>query len=44
MHSVSQAATAMTLASGLEGVVTPVHAGAQTFWIEQGKTLTDDQK
>ncbi|QVL49186.1 MAG: TAXI family TRAP transporter solute-binding subunit [Thiocapsa sp.] len=44
MHSVSQAATAMTLASGLEGVVTPVHAGAQKFWIEQGKTLTDDQK
>lgn len=44
MHSVSQAATAMTLESGLEGVVTPVHAGAQKFWIEQGKTLTDDQK
>ena len=44
MHSVSQAATAMTLESGLEGIVTPVHAGAQKFWIEQGKTLTDDQK
>ncbi|EGV17409.1 TAXI family TRAP transporter solute-binding subunit [Thiocapsa marina] len=44
MHSVSKAATAMTLESGLEGVATPVHPGAQKFWIEHGKTLTDAQK
>lgn len=44
MHSVSQAATAMTLDTGLEGVVTPTHQGAQKFWVEQGKTLTEDQK
>jgi TRAP transporter TAXI family solute receptor len=39
MHSVSQAATAMSLESGLEGVVTEVHAGASRFWAENGKTL-----
>jgi uncharacterized protein len=44
MQSISKAATAMTIESGLEGVVTPVHAGAQKFWIEKGKTLTEDQK
>jgi TRAP transporter TAXI family solute receptor len=44
MHSVSKAATAMTLESGLQGVATPVHAGAQKFWTERGKTLTIAQK
>lgn len=44
MHSVSKAATAMTIDSGLEGIVTPVHKGAQQFWTEQGKTLTPDQE
>ncbi|MEY6433041.1 TAXI family TRAP transporter solute-binding subunit [Thioalkalicoccus limnaeus] len=44
MHSVSEAAKAMTIESGLNGVVTPVHGGAQGFWVEQGKTLTDAQK
>ncbi len=44
MHSVSKAATAMTLDSALLGVVTPVHKGAQAFWTAKGKTLSDAQK
>lgn len=44
MHSVAKAATAMTIESGLDGIVTPVHKGAQKFWTEKGKTLTDVQK
>jgi TRAP transporter TAXI family solute receptor len=44
MHSVAKAATAMTVQDALFGVVTPVHKGAQKFWMEQGLTLTDAQK
>ncbi len=44
MRSVAKAAEAMTIENGLNGVVTPVHKGAQKFWGEKGKTLTDAQK
>ncbi|HRQ66715.1 MAG TPA: TAXI family TRAP transporter solute-binding subunit [Xanthomonadaceae bacterium] len=44
MHSVAKAAEAMTIESALSGIVTPVHKGAQKFWTEKGKTLTDAQK
>lgn len=44
MHTVAKAAQAMTIDSALLGVVTPVHKGAQTFWISKGKTLTAEQK
>ncbi|TVQ84437.1 MAG: TAXI family TRAP transporter solute-binding subunit [Chromatiaceae bacterium] len=44
MHSVSQAATEMTLDSALNGIVTPLHGGAQRFWTEQGQTLTPEQQ
>ncbi len=44
MRSVAKAAEAMTIENGLSGVVTPVHKGAQKFWTEKGKTLTDAQK
>jgi uncharacterized protein len=44
MRSVAKAAEAMTIENGLNGVVTPVHKGAQKFWTEKGKTLTDAQK
>lgn len=44
MHSVAKAAAAMTVDSALLGVVTPVHKGAQTFWVSKGKTLTAEQK
>ncbi|MBK1700179.1 TAXI family TRAP transporter solute-binding subunit [Thiococcus pfennigii] len=44
MRSVSEAAKAMTIENALNGIVTPVHRGAQGFWVEQGKTLTKDQR
>ncbi len=42
--SVKSTAKAMSIGSGLTGIVTPVHAGAQKFWKEQGKTLNADQQ
>lgn len=44
MRSASKAAEAMTVESALNGVVTPVHKGAQKFWTQNGLTLTDAQK
>lgn len=44
MRSVAKAAEAMTIDNALNGIVTPVHKGAQKFWTEKGKTLTDAQK
>lgn len=44
MYSVSQAAEAMTIDSGIMGIVTPLHDGAKKFWTEQGKTLTEAQQ
>jgi TRAP transporter TAXI family solute receptor len=44
MHTVSGAAKAMTLDSGLDGVVTPVHKGAKRFWEGHGRTLSEDQR
>ncbi|WP_409524551.1 TAXI family TRAP transporter solute-binding subunit [Nitrincola sp. MINF-07-Sa-05] len=44
MYSVAGAAKAMSIDSGVNGIVTPMHAGAQKFWAEQGKELTDAQK
>jgi TRAP transporter TAXI family solute receptor len=42
--SVKSTAKAMSINSGLTGIVTPVHKGAQKFWTENGKTLTGEQK
>ena len=36
-------ARAMSLESGLTGIVTPLHKGAVTFWKSKGKTLTEKQ-
>ena len=36
MRQVKSTARAMTLAGGLDGVVTPIHAGAESFWSEHG--------
>ncbi|WP_417615809.1 TAXI family TRAP transporter solute-binding subunit [Oceanisphaera sp.] len=44
MSSVSQAATSMSIDSGIMGIVTPMHNGAKTFWTEQGKTLSSAQQ
>ena len=36
-------AKAMSLESGLTGIVTPLHKGAATFWKLKGKILTEEQ-
>ncbi len=43
MVKVKSTAKAMSVKGALTGIVTPVHAGAQKFWKEQGLTLTADQ-
>jgi TRAP transporter TAXI family solute receptor len=43
MVKVKSTAKAMSVKGALTGIVTPVHAGAQKFWKEQGLTLTMDQ-
>jgi len=43
MVKVKSTAKAMSVEGALTGVVTPVHAGAQKYWKEQGLTLTMEQ-
>jgi TRAP transporter TAXI family solute receptor len=43
MVKVKSTAKAMSVKGALTGIVTPVHAGAQKYWKEQGLTLTMDQ-
>lgn len=43
MVKVRSTARAMSVKDGLAGIVTPVHAGAATFWKAQGLELTADQ-
>ncbi len=43
MVKVKSTAKSMSIARGLDGVVTPVHAGAERFWTENGLQLTPDQ-
>jgi TRAP transporter TAXI family solute receptor len=43
MVKVKSTAKSMSVKGGLDGVVTPVHPGAQKFWKEQGLTLTEAQ-
>ena len=43
MVKVKSTAKAMSVKGALTGIVTPVHAGAQKYWKEQGLTLTADQ-
>ncbi|MEN8730217.1 MAG: TAXI family TRAP transporter solute-binding subunit, partial [Desulfuromonadales bacterium] len=43
MVKVKSTAKSMSVEGGLTGIVTPVHAGAQKFWKEQGLTITDAQ-
>ena len=44
MVKVKSTAKEMSVASGLTGIVTPVHPGAAKFWAESGLTLTPAQK
>lgn len=41
---VKSTAKAMSIASALDGIVTPVSPGAAKFWLENGLTLTENQK
>ena len=43
MVKVKSTAKAMSVEGALTGIVTPVHAGAQKYWKEQGLTLTAAQ-
>ncbi len=43
MVKVKSTAKSMSVASGLDGIVTPVHAGATRFWTENGLELTPEQ-
>jgi TRAP-type uncharacterized transport system substrate-binding protein len=44
MVKVKSTAKAMSVETGLDGIVTPVHSGAQKFWTEKGKTISAEQK
>lgn len=44
MVKVKSTAKAMSIEGGLNGIVTPVHAGAQKFWVEKGLTISPEQK
>ena len=43
MVKVKSTAKSMSIASGLDGIVTPVHAGAERFWTDNGLELTPEQ-
>jgi len=43
MVKVKSTAKSMSVKGGLDGVVTPVHPGAEKFWKEQGLTITEAQ-
>jgi TRAP transporter TAXI family solute receptor len=44
MIKVKSTAKAMSVEGGLEGIVTPIHPGAEAFWSGKGLTVTDAQK
>jgi len=43
MVKVKSTAKSMSVAGGLEGIVTPIHAGAEKFWKDKGLTITPEQ-
>jgi TRAP transporter TAXI family solute receptor len=44
MVKVKSTAKAMSVQGGLQGIVTPIHEGAEAFWTGAGLTPTDAQK
>lgn len=44
MVKVKSTAKSMSVESGLNGIVTPVHPGAIKFWTEKGLTVTPEQQ
>lgn len=43
MVKVKSTAKAMSVEKGLDGIVTPIHEGAEKFWKEKGLTITEAQ-
>lgn len=43
MVKVKSTAKAMSVKDGLNGIVTPIHPGAERFWKEKGLTITAEQ-
>ncbi len=43
MVKVKSTAKSMSLTSGLDGIVTPIHQGAESFWTENGLTASAEQ-
>ena len=43
MVKVKSTAKSMSIQSGLDGIVTPIHAGAEKFWSENGLTVSAEQ-
>jgi TRAP transporter TAXI family solute receptor len=43
MVKVKSTAKAMSIDKGLDGIVTPIHPGAEAFWKEKGLTITPAQ-
>lgn len=44
MVKVKSTAKSMSVADGLRGIVTPIHEGAEKFWVEKGLAINDKQK
>ncbi len=43
MVKVKSTAKSMSTASGLDGIVTPIHAGAEEFWTDNGLAISAEQ-
>ncbi len=43
MVKVKSTARSMSIAAGLDGIITPIHEGAERFWTEKGLTITPQQ-
>ena len=43
MVKVKSTAKSMSVTSGLDGIVTPIHEGAERFWTEKGLEITPEQ-
>ncbi len=43
MVKVKSTAKSMSIENGLQGIVTPIHEGAEAFWTDQGLTVTEAQ-
>ncbi len=44
LKKVSKAARSMSIESGIDGIATPLHPGAEKFWVEKGLSIGEEQK